>query len=71
VECSSPHRLNLSEKAFHGTVIPGRTFSSDTNYTFLQGHVLSFAPLQTQKVDGQTGVVFATELVGIRDASVF
>ena len=33
----SPYRINLSEKAFHGTVIPGQTFSSDTNYTFLRG----------------------------------
>ena len=31
------NRLNLSEKAFHGEVIPGQTFSSDTNYTFLRG----------------------------------
>ena len=37
VECPSPYRLNLSEKAFHGTVIPGQTFGSDTNYTFLRG----------------------------------
>jgi hypothetical protein len=37
VERPSPYRLNLSEKAFHGTVIPGQTFSSDTNYTFLRG----------------------------------
>jgi hypothetical protein len=29
--------VNLSEKAFHRTVIPGQTFSSDTNYTFLRG----------------------------------
>ena len=25
------------KKAFHGTAIPGQTFSSDTNYTFLRG----------------------------------
>ena len=37
VERPSPYRLNLSEKAFHGTVIPAQTFSSDTNYTFLRG----------------------------------
>ena len=37
VERPLPYRLNLSEKAFHGTVIPVQTFSSDTNYTFLRG----------------------------------
>jgi hypothetical protein len=37
VERPSTYRINLSEKAFHGTVIPGQTFSSETNYTFLRG----------------------------------
>jgi hypothetical protein len=49
VERPSPYRLNLSEKAFHGTVIPGQTFSSDTNYTFLRGRAKT--PLLQKRSD--------------------